>query len=800
MLKRLRGYVLWGCFLAVSAGIAVGQGTTPYTLKRVDIRPGLAGFDIADIDGDSVDEIIELRADNGRYFVRKFSREMVWGPALYQGTSPYWIRFVKPLEIDSTPGMELALPCKDMRADSAWLEIVAGADKSRVLCRTQAVHGQNLNDRNTRVHPGWDGCMVICEAVDLNNDGVREIILSINVAFDLYPRGLYVYQYPTGRLLWYFPMAGNPREVKFGDADGDGCPEIFVKTWADANGAVVGNQSDTTAEVFALDHMGRLLWRAGTGDRFEYHTCNIEVGDCDGDGILEIYYGVLLRSDDFDRQVQVLEKHRAVDNQFLQQLPFDAEHNFRQVMMDSTQSDSLKDIILNNGPSRIDPRTLSVTAAGSYPQGSITYVRDFGWNGLKRDGGPGDRSVSSGFILMKADSLYLLDHEFGLLAAYGTETGATIGRVRHFRAPFGGDYLGVLVDAMDQQHPGGILYILQMFPVNEGWLSALLAGRWAYWVIAGGAFLLGIPAGIALLTIVSRKRRGNGNHLVAYENLLSALSAFGHGQMARRNLTRLAFLFSNLPETPEKVKEIRPNIQAALGTFRTMTGEQLDIIVTHGRRIPRFRSLIDDLTDQTRRLKAIVGGPASAAVSNEELKQMQASLPEAIESLRQILKKLETRIQPVFGSDLLREIQAVLVSCAGLLQQHKVKVSQLTVLGDCRHLAFFPPNELAAVLQELITNACRAMRGSAVRNLSFRLEYTADQAIIDVIDTGEGLTVDNPETLFGRQFSTKGPDGGYGLFHARQTIERFGGKIRILANPNGPGVTVRMIFKGIPHE
>lgn len=799
MLMRLRWCVLWGCFLLVSAGAAVGQGTAPYTLKRVDVRPGLAGFDIADVDGDGVNEIIELRADNGRYFVRKFSREMVWGPALYQGTSPYWIRFVKPLEIDSTPGMELALPCKDMQADSAWLEIVAGADKSRVLCRTEAVHGQNLNNRNTRVHPGWDGCMVICEAVDLNNDGVREIILSINVAFDLYPRGLYVYQYPTGRLLWHFPMAGNPREVKFGDADSDGCPEIFVKTWADANGAVVGDQSDTTAEVFALDHTGRLLWRAGTGDRFEFHTCNIEVGDYDGDGTLEIYYGVLLRSDEFDRQVQVLEKHRAVDNQFLQQLPFDAQHNFRQVVRDSAQSDSLSDLILNNDPSRIDSRAMTVVAAGSYPRCYITGIRDFGLSGSKGNGGSGDRSASSGFILTKADSLYLVDRDFRLLAAYGTETGGSVGQTRYFRSPFGGDYLGVLVASGDGQG-GNILYILEIAPVKGSWLAAWWSSGRATWAVATAAFLLGIPAGIALITVVFRRRRGNGIHQAAHDNLLSALTAFGHGQMARRNLTRLAFLFSNLPETPEKVKEIRPNIQAALGTFRTITAEQLDIIIAHGRRIPRFRPLVDDLNEQTRRLKAIVGGSASAAISNEDLKQMQASIPEAIESVRQTLKKLETRIQPVFSSDLLKEIQAVLVSCAGLLRQHEVKVSQLTVLGDCRHLAFFPPSELAAVLEELITNACRAMRGSAARNLSFRLEYTADQAIIDVIDTGEGLTVDNPEKLFSRQFSTKGPGGGYGLFQARQTIERFGGKIRILANPNGSGVTVRMIFKGIPRE
>jgi signal transduction histidine kinase len=164
------------------------------------------------------------------------------------------------------------------------------------------------------------------------------------------------------------------------------------------------------------------------------------------------------------------------------------------------------------------------------------------------------------------------------------------------------------------------------------------------------------------------------------------------------------------------------------------------------------------------------------------------------------MKSLETRIQPVFGSDLIKVIVEVLASSAGQIRQHGVNVSQLTAIGDCRHLAFFPRSEMAAVLEELITNACRAMREAAVRNLSFRLDYAADRVIIDVSDTGEGIAVDDPEILFGRQFSTKVSDGGYGLFHARQRIQRFGGRIRIFNNPDGRGATVRMTFKGIPRE
>lgn len=788
------------CFLLPSAGTAVGQKNTPFKLERVDIHPGLCGFEIGDVDGDGVDEIVELRAGNKVYFSREFSREMVWGPALYQATSPCWTGFVMPIDIDTTPGMELALSCKDMKADSVWLTIVTGADKSRVLCRTQAVHGVNLNDRNTTVHPGWDGSIIICEVVDLDNDGVREIVLSVNVSFDLYPRGLYVYKYPSGRLLWRFPMAGNPYEVEFGDADGDGYPEIFAKTWADANGAIVGDQSDTTAEIFALDHTGRLLWRTCTGDRFDFHSSDFKVCDCDRDGALEIYYGVLLRPGQFDRQVQVLEKHRAADNRFLQQLPFDAGRNFGQVDVGSMRADSLDDIILDNGPSIIDPRTLSVIAAGPYPLYAVACIPDLERKERNIGRGAVDTSRLSNLILRKNDSLYIVGHDFRLLAAYATETGKIIDNVRYFRSPFGGDYLGVMVDGGDGRTSSNTLYILEIKPVHRSLISTLLADGRGTAMMVAAAFLLGIPAGIVLVRMRDRRRRENGDHLATYGDLLSALTAFGHGQTAGRNLTRLAFLISNLPETRGKAEEILPNIHSALSAYRSISAGQIESIVVHGRRMARCRAAADELAGHLRRLNAVIEPMSSAPPSLEQLHGVKVILPREIEAVRRIIRQLEATVQPLFGSDPVKVIVDVLASCAGTIRQHDVRTSQVTVLGDYRHLTFFPPTELAAILEELVTNACRAMAETPVRNLSFRLEYASDRVLLDVSDTGGGIGVNDPELLFSRQYSTKGQEGGFGLFHARQRIERFGGRIRIFNNADGRGATVRMTFKGISRE
>ncbi|MDD4050965.1 MAG: ATP-binding protein [candidate division Zixibacteria bacterium] len=804
MMLRVRFYIFWFCLCLFLAGLSPAADRPAFTLKQVDARPGIAAFEIGDIDGDGRIEAIELAVDHHAFFARELSHEEVIGPALFQANSQFYMNFVKPIEIDATPGMELAIAYKDLMGDSAWLCIVAGTDKERILCRTEAVRGVNLNNRGGETEPSWNGSISQCLVADINRDGVPEIVLSVGVGFDLYPRGVYVYQYPSGLLLWRFLTAGNPNNIVISDANGDGFTETFFKTSATSNGAIVDDQSDTTADIFALDHTGRQIWRTGTGDRFEFSTSNIQVCDCDKDNVPEIYYSTMVRTGDLDRQVQVLEKHRASDNLFLQQRPFDAPHRFQQIMVGAVNNDSLTEILLNNGPSILNPVNLTTISEGPVPRSDIAYVGDLGQVMLMPNnpyvGDLTGGALVSGIILKAKDSLFIMDGGFRLLAVYGADYGRQIGAVKYFHSPVGGDYLGMLVSVGEAGNPGSILYVLAITPAEAAAVSAWWSGGRAPWAIVVVAFLLGIPTGILLHRVITRKPRSDANHLAVYEDLLSVLTAFGHGQAAGRNLTRLGFLFSNLPEAPKKIAGILPNIQSAVETYRSLTADQLDAIAGNGRRIRDLRSIIHELTNHTKQLNAFLRGSTPKLLSIDDLARLKVVVPRTIESIRQVIKRLEMQIKPIFGSDLIKVIPGVLISIAAIIREYNVKISQVVIVGDYRHLAYFPPTELAVVMDELITNACRAMKDAAVRHLSFRLEYTVDQVIIDVSDTGAGIAVDDPEVLFSREFSTKGPEGGFGLFHARQRIEHFGGKIRIHNNADGPGATVRMVFKGIPRE
>jgi sensor histidine kinase regulating citrate/malate metabolism len=105
-----------------------------------------------------------------------------------------------------------------------------------------------------------------------------------------------------------------------------------------------------------------------------------------------------------------------------------------------------------------------------------------------------------------------------------------------------------------------------------------------------------------------------------------------------------------------------------------------------------------------------------------------------------------------------------------------------------------------AVLEELLTNACDAMADAKRKELSLNIEFGADEAIITLSDTGHGLPDADQETLFRRGFSTKPQGGGYGLYQFRQEVERFGGRLRLYNNSDGPGATAELILKTVNRE
>jgi signal transduction histidine kinase len=105
--------------------------------------------------------------------------------------------------------------------------------------------------------------------------------------------------------------------------------------------------------------------------------------------------------------------------------------------------------------------------------------------------------------------------------------------------------------------------------------------------------------------------------------------------------------------------------------------------------------------------------------------------------------------------------------------------------------------ELNQVWTNLITNALDAMDGSGTLRISTRL--AGDSVVVEVADTGTGMTPEVAEHVFDPFFTTKGvgQGTGLGLDISRRIVERHRGDIGVQSKPGDTVFRVRLPAAGI---
>lgn len=103
-------------------------------------------------------------------------------------------------------------------------------------------------------------------------------------------------------------------------------------------------------------------------------------------------------------------------------------------------------------------------------------------------------------------------------------------------------------------------------------------------------------------------------------------------------------------------------------------------------------------------------------------------------------------------------------------------------IGNAEQTVSLDPEQIKRVLINIIDNAIRSMKNSGVITLTARTED--DNFIIDIADTGPGISGDEKERLFMPYFSKSGEGTGLGLAIAHTIVTDHGG--RILVRDNAP--------------
>ena len=256
-----------------------GKGPFPYILNE---KFGIGGamlkshLVINDIDCDQRDEFLYLSPGGD---VRNFID--LWDENVHVVS---WVlnfsnKVHKPFcaNLDQEGALEIVVPEKV--ENSVFLNVYTSERKQ--LQRFFACEGVDRNNNGE-----WDGWVNPEVALDLDNDGNLEIITAVRSAHDLYPRGVWAFDWVEGKEIWRFETGAQLADIISADLDGDGSSEIICSTSAPCNGSIANGTDDCHSYLIILDKDGRLLWKKETGEKFSKNS--VSLADIDLDGKLEM--------------------------------------------------------------------------------------------------------------------------------------------------------------------------------------------------------------------------------------------------------------------------------------------------------------------------------------------------------------------------------------------------------------------------------------------------------------------------------------------------------------------------------
>ncbi len=120
-------------------------------------------------------------------------------------------------------------------------------------------------------------------------------------------------------------------------------------------------------------------------------------------------------------------------------------------------------------------------------------------------------------------------------------------------------------------------------------------------------------------------------------------------------------------------------------------------------------------------------------------------------------------------------------------------IFELETVGETNIPSLISPPLFDWVIENLLKNALDAMEG--IGTISVNIKDAAAKIIIDVTDTGKGISKTNINYVFKPGFSTKKRGWGLGLTLTKRIIEQYHkGQIFVLQSEVGKGTTFRVIL------
>ncbi len=729
---------------------------------------------VADVDRDGFDEMIEItpsallevdyegerRLNDWQYnipprFLDQMPSALLGAVADITGDGFPEIFFIA----DGLPAHECVLMAYDI-------------EQGTIVLQTTLPSGRDVNEDGR-----WDGRYNLIGMIKEPNP---LIIITREVGYDRYDRGILALEARTGELVWEYIIGGNPipRATMIADLDGDGADEIIFCNSSPENlgGELVNGTSDDICRLHVLEVDGSLRWSRILGGAF--CGSRLDVVDLDADGEAEIITVSLAhRSGSRDR----LTVWSSGGGDLIAQTPV-MERASGVVAMPSPDGDGAVIIVgfnqLGLQQYIFKDRHLGPGLIASADRGVIEVLR------LDVFPDPGQEIITQTAL----KEIVVLDPHLRPLAKYHSDN--------------------VDLAHADIMHTGsrdGDLLVL------EGWGIAML--NWRHrprdvrdWVEDGGGYVVAVLLLLGVgVTLRQYRKKRKAKRTTAFPvrdihtRLMSELAQAGHNQLGvTGGLDRLATQFEYLSSDLGRTDELIARMHATWEEFQE-SGHQrlLEILdLAQGGNIPPalVRSAKTALAASTQALAKLTVGDLDPQKITNELPGIKSS----ISTLKESLHRIRSMVESYFVADLARTIRRVALLREEEFQRLDVSLELLIPEEDV-WLVRIDPADLRFVVDNLVGNALRAFEGAETRE--YVLTGSVDKDIIEIEfrDTGCGIEPTLHQRIFSSGYSARS-GGGLGLARSRDILAECGGELLLSESVPGAGTTFLLRLQRINRD
>jgi len=775
----LKSTWILGCLLLTALSVSA-QGTdqdyldpprwTPYRITHIHSefawyfteRTWTNSAAVWDLEGDGVDEIVCVN------YVGTSLR-------IHQGIKPTPL-WQEPLPVefageDCSSGVEGVWYFDDPEQPESLVKVIS-PDRSRwYFERRRLVDGQLMGHfivaggQDLRGDGDWDGNFKALGVVQVPVKGasVTAVILLAEAGWDLQPRGAMAVDANTGQILWQYLVGPKPHWINgtLLDLDGDTQPEILFSGSAVDNihGPTFNGTSDQVSSLFALDAAGRLLWRRDFGSYPASTTLVVPEYSSSGPVRLLTATGnthepnTLSLLDETGQDVAVVPLPQRMN-----QLKIWTGDQMSHLVVYALADGRIRTMDLT--PDEIKPRA-EIHLGGTIRLAAVLdYLPE-----------PGPEIL----ISVKDGATWIFNADLEPLAYHDDD-------------PLPIHHLGVeRIRGENDQHyfvargrtlENGVRFSLERNPRDIPWAALALVGA------VGG-----------LIPVWHRRRKRKDPSQATLRELrlqlLDRLKLSGHGAIGslsslRRFIWNLDALLQGFDvkagernifgQLTQEILDVQlPNLDSAL--------ELAELAQLDKERIGRARAAVDTLGEQIKALDR-EGFPP------DMLKAASPALRTASDDAERAFSRLRRLVEGAFRADTGEIIQRVLEAHARNLGE-----ANITVQADLSGLPAvgMDAEELAFVLENLVGNAVRAMRGGEQPELVIAWAAGETDVTVTVQDTGCGIVPDDWQRIFEPGYSTR-EGGGLGLPHSRDLLRKYSGNILVRDSQAGGGTTMAVIL------